>query len=198
MLAYVDSEVLDVLKDQIKKSGIDLRLKSPFSKVTKLDNGHLQVHLADGTVLEAEKVLSALGRPPLVDELNLPAAGVETDKGGVKVDDFQNTTAEGVYAIGDVTGNPYSLTPVAIRAGRILAERLFNNKPTLKMKYENIPTVVFSHPTIATVGLHEKAAKEKFGDDNVKVYKSTFKNMFYALTTPEKKQDTRMKLICHK
>lgn len=198
MLVSCDSEILDVLKNHMTHTGLDVRLKSPFNKVTKLENGNVAVHLEDGTTVEAEKILSALGRPPLVDQLNLPAAGVEVEKGGIKVDEFQNTNVPGIYALGDVTGNPWSLTPVAIRAGRMLSERLFNNKPGLKMVYENIPTVVFSHPTIAYVGLHEAAARAKFGDDNVKVYKSTFKNMFYALADADLKQDTRMKIICHK
>ena len=86
-------------------------------------------------------------------------------------DEFQNTTQKGVYAIGDVTKG-VSLTPVAVRAGRILSERLFNNRPTLKMDYENVATVVFSHPTIGTVGLSAESAQAKYGAENVKVYTS--------------------------
>ena len=92
-----------------------------------------------------------------------------------------------------------TLTPVAIRAGRILAERLFNNKPELKMRYENIATVIFSHPTIGCVGMTEEAAVNAFGEDNVKVYKSTFINMFYSLADdPADKHKTMFKLICRK
>ena len=146
------------------------------------------MQLQSGELIEAEKILSAIGRPPLVDGLNLEAAGVKTERGAVVVDEYQNTSTEGIYALGDVTGNKYSLTPVAIRAGRILAERLFNAKNGRKMKYENIPTVVFSHPTIAYVGLTEQQANDKFGGAaNVKVYKSTFKNMFYALARDDLK-----------
>ena len=74
-----------------------------------------------------------------------------------------------------------SLTPVAVRAGRILSERLFNNRPTLKMNYDNVATVVFSHPPLGTVGLSESKAKAKFGEDKVKVYTSKFVNMYYGL-----------------
>ena len=86
-------------------------------------------------------------------------------------DEYQNTAQHGVYALGDVTRG-VSLTPVAVRAGRILSERLFNNRPTLKMDYNNVATVVFSHPTIGTVGLSEDLAVKKFGKESVKVYKS--------------------------
>ena len=77
-----------------------------------------------------------------------------------------------------------SLTPVAVRAGRILSERLFNNRPTLKMNYENVATVVFSHPTIGKIGLTENEAVAKFGKENVKIYRSQFTNMFYGLSQP--------------
>lgn len=104
----------------------------------------------------------------------------------------------GIYAIGDVTSMTMQLTPVAIRSGRILSERIFNNKPQLKMCYENIPTVVFSHPPIGAIGLSEKEAVEKWGADNVKVHRSKFINMFFSpAMTQEKKQHSLIKVICH-
>jgi len=91
-----------------------------------------------------------------------------------------------------------NLTPVAIRAGRILSERLYNNKPGLKMCYDNIATVIFSHPVIGCIGFHETDAKKKFGDDKVKCYKSEFINMYWSpAATQEKKQKSLFKLICH-
>jgi len=102
----------------------------------------------------------------------------------------------GIYAIGDVT-NQVTLTPVAIRQGRIVAERIFNNKPHLKMCYDNIATVIFSHPTIGCVGLTEEQARAKWGD-SVKIYRSEFINMFYS---PGQSDDVKLKsmfkLICH-
>ena len=99
-------------------------------------------------------------------------AGVELDeKGYVKVDKYQNTNVPGVYAVGDNTG-AVELTPAAVAAGRRLSERLFNNKPDEYLDYNNIPTVVFSHP-IGTVGLTEPQAREEYGDDQVKVYQSS-------------------------
>lgn len=104
---------------------------------------------------------------------------------------------KGIYAIGDIIKQP-QLTPVAIRAGRITVERIFNNKPTLKMDYNNIPTVIFSHPPIGECGMHEESAKKAFGEGNVKVYKSKFTNMFYSLAEEEKlKQKSLFKVICH-
>jgi glutathione reductase (NADPH) len=155
----------------------------------------LRLNLENGETIDSEVVLAALGRPPAIEGLNLEAAGIETERGAVKVDDYQNTSAKGVYAIGDVI-NKINLTPVAIRAGRILAERLFNEQDNC-MQYENVATVVFSHPPIGTVGLTEEAAIEKFGEDKIKVYKSTFVNMFYS-TCPDQdqKHKTMFKLVC--
>ena len=98
-----------------------------------------------------------------------------------------------IYAVGDVTGK-WQLTPVAIAAGRRLAHRIFNNESGLKLDYENIPTVVFSHPPIGTCGITEKEAREKYGDDQIKIYKSSFTPLYHAMT--QRKQLTKMKLVC--
>lgn len=196
-LRFVDKDVVDELVVNMKKLGMDVRLKTPFTKVTKGDNGMLSVHLNDGTTVEGEKCLIALGRPPNVEPLALENTDVKVEKRAVVVDEFQNTTAPGIYAIGDVT-NQATLTPVAIRAGRIVSERIFNNRPGLKMSYDNIATVIFSHPPIGTVGMGEQEAKKKFGDDKVKAYRSKFTNMFYSpAQSDDKKQSSLFKLICH-
>ncbi len=136
----------------------------------------------------------AIGREPANDNINLEAAGVKTnEKGYIVVDKYQNTNVEGIYAVGDNTG-AVELTPVAVAAGRRLSERLFNNKPDEHLDYSNIPTVVFSHPPIGTVGLTEPQAREQYGDDQVKVYKSSFTAMYTAVTTH--RQPCRMKLVC--
>ena len=115
------------------------------------------------------------------------------EKGYIVVDKFQNTSVPGIYAVGDNTG-AVELTPVAVAAGRRLSERLFNNKPDEHLDYSNIPTVVFSHPPIGTVGLTEPQAREQYGDDAVKVYKSSFTAMYTAVTSH--RQPCRMKLVC--
>jgi len=105
----------------------------------------------------------------------------------------QNTTQKGVYALGDVAGK-FELTPVAINAGRKLAHRLFNSESTSLTEYENIPSVVFSHPPIGTIGMTESEAAAKFGAEAIKIYASEFTPLYHALT--ERKQKTFMKLVC--
>jgi len=137
-------------------------------------------------------VLWAVGREPETEVLNLPAAGVAIDRAGhVVTDEWQNTNAAGVYAVGDVTGRE-ALTPVAIAAGRRLSDRLFGGKPDRRLIYENIPTVIFSHPPIGTVGLTEAQARERHGDA-VKVYRTEFTPLYHAFTS--RKVKTSMKLV---
>uniref|UniRef100_A0A8C6BBE0 Glutathione reductase, mitochondrial n=1 Tax=Monodon monoceros TaxID=40151 RepID=A0A8C6BBE0_MONMO len=120
--------------------------------------------------------------------------GIQTDdKGHILVDEFQNTNVKGVYAVGDVCGKAL-LTPVAIAAGRKLAHRLFECKEDSKLDYDNIPTVVFSHPPIGTVGLTEDEAIYKYGKENVKVYSTTFTPMYHAVT--KRKTKCVMKMVC--
>uniref|UniRef100_A0A8C3YJ01 Glutathione reductase, mitochondrial n=1 Tax=Catagonus wagneri TaxID=51154 RepID=A0A8C3YJ01_9CETA len=120
--------------------------------------------------------------------------GIQTDdKGHIIVDEFQNTNVKGVYAVGDVCGRAL-LTPVAIAAGRKLAHRLFECKEDSKLDYDNIPTVVFSHPPIGTVGLTEDEAIYKYGKENVKTYSTTFTPMYHAVT--KRKTKCVMKMVC--
>lgn len=156
---------------------------------------------ADGIVLHAEDgrafgpvdcLVWAIGRSPNTESLDTAAAGVEQDEDGfIPTDDFQQTNVENIYALGDVTGRA-ALTPVAIAAGRRLADRLDGGMEGRHLEYNLIPTVIFSHPTIGTVGLTEKEARAEYGDD-VKVYESGFIGMYYALGT--NKQRSVMKLI---
>src|SRR5699024_2969091 len=157
-------------------------------------DGSLTLHLEDGKQLTVDCLVWAIGRRPLTDNLNLEAAGVAVDsRGYIKVDEYQNTTANGVYAVGDNIGY-VELTPVAVKAGRLLSERLFNGQTHAKMDYDMIPTVVFSHPPIGTLGLTEPQAQEQYGDDQVKVYTSTFTSMYTAVTAH--RQPCKMKLVC--
>jgi glutathione reductase (NADPH) len=138
-------------------------------------------------------VLWAIGRDPNVAGLELQAAGVATDDAGFIVTDaLQNTNAAGVYAIGDVTGRT-ALTPVAIAAGRRLSDRLFGGQPQRHLDYNLIPTVIFTHPPIGTVGATEAEARAQYGDA-VKVYVADFTPMYHALTA--RKTHTDMKLVC--
>ncbi len=137
-------------------------------------------------------LLWAIGRAANVAELGLESAGVAQAEGFVVTDALQNTNVGGVYAIGDVTGRA-ALTPVAIAAGRRLSERLFNGKTDLRLNYDLIPTVVFTHPPIGTVGMSESEARAMYGDA-VKVYVADFTPLYHALTT--RKSHTDMKLVC--
>lgn len=137
-------------------------------------------------------VLWAVGRAPHTEDLALDAAGVATDAYGfIPVDEFQRTNVKHISAIGDVTGRE-ALTPVAIAAGRRLADRLYGGMEDRHLDYRCIPTVIFSHPPIGTVGMTEAKARAEHGDD-VRVYESRFTPLFYALG--EKKEKTTMKLV---
>ena len=139
-----------------------------------------------------DSVLFAIGRDPVTEALGLERAGVVTARGYIPTDAFQNTNVPGIYAIGDVTGRA-QLTPVAIAAGRRLADRLFGGKTDRRLDYDRIPTVVFSHPPIGTVGMTEDEARSQYGDQ-VKIYKAGFVPMYHALTA--RKVRTEMKLVC--
>lgn len=157
-------------------------------------DGRLALSLRDGRRLEPfDCVLWAIGRTPAVEELGLEQAQVELDAYGfIVTDKYQATSAAGVYAIGDVTGRA-QLTPVAIAAGRRLSDRLFGGKADRHLDYHNIPTVIFGHPPIGTVGLTEQAARDDYGDAAVTVFRSSFIPMYHALTTAKIRCD--MKLV---
>ncbi|HEV7611986.1 MAG TPA: glutathione-disulfide reductase [Steroidobacteraceae bacterium] len=138
-------------------------------------------------------LLWAIGRTANVADLDLGNAGIAADDCGfVVTDGFQNTSVPGIYAIGDVTGRA-ALTPVAIAAGRRLSDRLFGGKSERRLEYSMIPTVVFTHPPIGTVGASEAEARAQYGDA-VKVYVADFTPMYHALTA--RKTHTDMKLVC--
>ncbi|WP_312247595.1 glutathione-disulfide reductase [Streptococcus parasuis] len=192
-LRNFDTYIVEALMEEMNRTNLPLHTgKTPIS-LEKTQDGHIQIHFEDGSSHVAQQVLWAIGRKPNVDKLNLEAIGVQlTPSGHIAVDEFQETGISGIYALGDVTGEK-ELTPVAIKAGRLLAERLFNNKPTAKMDYNTIPTVVFSHPAIGTVGLTEDEAISQYGKDNVKVYTSAFTSMYTALG--KHRQMAKFKLV---
>jgi glutathione reductase (NADPH) len=124
--------------------------------------------------------MAATGRHPLTKPLNLNKVGVKVDrKGYIKVDAYQNTNIPNVYALGDVCGK-VELTPMAIAAGRKLADRIFDGDTKAKVSYDLVPTVVFSHPVIGTIGLTEQQAVKKYGKEDLTVYTSDFINLYYA------------------
>lgn len=193
-LRSFDTMLSDTLTQLMQQQGVLLHSHSEVSAVERLEDGSLLLTLSSGHALQVDCLIWAIGRTPNTANLNLGAAGVETDEHGfIPTDKFQNTNVPGIYAIGDNTGR-LALTPVAVAAGRRLAERLFNGKPNEHLNYDLVPTVVFSHPPIGTIGLTEAQARLEFGDDAIKVYTSEFTAMYRALTSH--REPTRMKLIC--
>ncbi|AMG67985.1 glutathione-disulfide reductase [Providencia stuartii] len=193
-LRSFDPLIVETLVEVMNTEGPTLHTESVPKEVVKNADGSLTLKLENGKEQTVDALIWAIGREPMTDNLNIEAAGVElNEKGYIKVDKYQNTNVAGVYAVGDNTG-AVELTPVAVAAGRRLSERLFNNKPDEHLDYSNIPTVVFSHPPIGTVGLTEPEAIEKYGVDQVKCYKSSFTAMYTAVTSH--RQPCRMKLVC--
>jgi len=176
----------------MREDGMRVETRVIPTKLDRTDDGILMT-AEDGRVFgPVDCVLWAVGRAPNSDGLELDRAGVRTDERGfVPVDKFQQTNVEHIFGLGDVTGAT-ALTPVAIAAGRRLADRLYGGMEGRHLDYENIPTVIFSHPPMGTVGLTEDEARSVWGDD-VKVYQAGFTAMFYALG--DRKQRTVMKLV---
>ncbi|MDP7593495.1 MAG: glutathione-disulfide reductase [Litorilituus sp.] len=195
-LRTFDEMLSTTLVEQMEKHGPTLHKHSTPERIEKRDDGNLLVHLTNGqTIGPVEKLVWAIGRQPATDNINLERIGIETNEQGyIKTDKYQNTSVEGIYAVGDNTGRA-QLTPVAVAAGRRLCERLFNNKPDEHLDYTDIATVVFSHPVIGTVGLTEAEAEIEYGQDNITVFTSQFTALYQAITE-EYRQPTRMKLIC--
>jgi glutathione reductase (NADPH) len=194
LLRHFDAMLGEALCEEMAQQGV---LLAPFSEPRALrrqSDGSLEFARMEGEALSGfDAVLWAVGRAPSTADLALPAAGVHTAlRGDILVDAYQNTTAAGVYAVGDVTGR-FELTPVAIAAGRRLADRLFGGDADAKLDYEDIPTVVFSHPPAASVGLSEAEAHRRHGDVGVKTYVTSFTNLYYAVT--DHKPKTWMKLV---
>lgn len=195
-LRTFDEDITDALLERLAQDGPTLHTQSSVKSVTKDDSGLLTVTTVSGEVIsDVDCLIWAIGREPATDDLNLAAAGVESDiLGYIRTDKYQNTNVPGIYAVGDITGEA-QLTPVAIKAGRLLAERLFNPElPDAHMDYSQIPTVVFSHPVIGTVGLTEVEAVAHYGEAHVKTYKSQFAAMYNAVT-PHRALST-FKLVC--
>lgn len=143
---------------------------------------------------DVDCLLWSIGRKAATSNIGLDKIGVQMNaKGDIQVDEYQNTSVEGIYAVGDVQGKAL-LTPVAIAAGRKLAHRLFDGKSDWKLDYDNIPTVVFSHPPVGTIGLTEAEAREKYKDEPIKIYNSRSIPMYFAMCT--RKEPCLMKLIC--
>jgi glutathione reductase (NADPH) len=194
VLADFDSLIQATLLEELAKSGIELRTNCEITRITLANSGLKVVEDNHGVGLEdVDEVIYAIGRNPELDGLKLDNAGVEVNhQGYIATDIYQCTSQPHIFALGDITGRA-PLTPVAIAAGRRLADRLYNQQAERHLDYELIPTVVFSHPPIGTVGITEAAARAQYGD-RVKVYQTRFTAMYNSISGHD--VPTAMKLVC--
>ncbi|MGB0893015.1 MAG: glutathione-disulfide reductase [Parashewanella sp.] len=194
-LRNFDPMLSQALMDAMETEGPTLHTNSTPESVVKNADGSITLKLENGESYDVDCLIWAIGRHPATDQIGLEYTDVEvTDRGYIKTDDQQNTAAKGIYCVGDIMEGGVELTPVAVKAGRLLSERLFNGMSNAKMDYSTIPTVVFSHPPIGTMGLSEPEAEAQFGKDKITVYNSTFTSMYTAVTAH--RQACKMKLIC--
>lgn len=196
-LRNYDPYILSILMDEMKRTGLSVLSNSTVDHIIKNDAGRYDCYFQNGTeVKDVDFILMAAGRVPLLEGLGLDLVHVEVKNGFVVVNEREETTGEGIYCLGDNIGK-VDLTPVAIQAGRRLADRLFHGQVNSIMDYTNVPSVVFSHPPIGTVGMTEPKAREVYGDD-IQVYQSSFSNTLYSLSPAEHKRKTGMKIVCQR
>jgi glutathione reductase (NADPH) len=193
VLRHFDPMLRTALDAELEQVGASHVRGFVVERAEKTADG-VAIHASDGRVQHGDCLLWAIGRDPKTRGMGLEVAGVALDaEGFVLVDQFQNTNVPGIYALGDVIGGDRTLTPVAIAAGRRLADRVFGGQPEARLDYEDIPTVVFSHPPIGTVGLSEPAARERYGDSQIRVYTTAFTSLYHGITA--RKSRTHMKLV---
>ncbi|MGX7111585.1 glutathione-disulfide reductase [Gemella cuniculi] len=192
-LRKFDKDIVNTLVEVMEKEGPILHNHATPKKLKKNEDGSVTLILEDGRETIVDLLIWAIGRKPVTENLNLEVAGVKIDERGyIPTDKYQNTNVDGIYAVGDVTGR-IALTPVAVAAGRRLSERLFNGKVDEHLDYTNVATVIFSHPPIGAIGYTEESAIKEFGEEDIKVYKSSFTPMYSAVTS--NRQPSVMKII---
>lgn len=192
LLRGFDGDVRDHLAEELRKNGIELHLGLEVRRLDKRAHDEFVYTLSDGSELEGDLPVCAIGRVPNTAGLGLEEVGVELDaRGAIVVDEHYASSVPSVHALGDVIDR-VQLTPVALAEGSALAKTLFGGRPTT-VDYENIATAVFSHPNIGTVGLGEELARERHGA--VRVYRSSFRPLEHTMTGRDTK--TLMKVIVH-
>ncbi|KAI8916319.1 hypothetical protein EDD86DRAFT_198270, partial [Gorgonomyces haynaldii] len=199
-LRHFDSIIREGVMNEYKRIGINILPCRQLNSLEKKADGTYDISATDKTSQTAmvhtgyDAAIFAIGRIAHLDNMNIQSTGIKLKESGfVSVDAYQETGVPGLYALGDVCGVEM-LTPVAIAAGRRLSDRLFGGKEGSKLDYENIASVIFSHPTCGSVGLSEEQAIAKYGKDKIKIYQSKFVNMYYGMTSH--KPSTHHKLVC--
>lgn len=196
ILRGFDDSIRDEIQDAMKNHGVRILSNSELIAIEKMDGSirvNVKTHDGEEWVVTDAVSLAAVGRKPNLDNLGLENTGVEIHGGMIMTDQYSQTAVENIYAVGDCTDN-INLTPVAINEGRAFADTQFGGK-SRTMSYEMVPTAIFTTPEAATVGLAEFEAKEKYGEANIKTYRSRFRPMYYTL--PNMDEKTLMKLVVH-
>ena len=189
VLRGFDDEVRHFVADEMRKKGVDLRTGADVARIER-EAGSLRVTLKDGSALAADNVLYATGRRPNTAGLGLAEVGVALDaEGAIVVDEQFRSSVPTVLALGDVIAR-VQLTPVALAEAMVLVDRLFGSGAR-RLDYELIPTAVFTHPSVGTIGLSEAQARERFGD--VRIYRSEFRALKHTLSGSDER--TLMKLV---
>jgi glutathione reductase (NADPH) len=179
VLSRFDMDLRRIFHAECENRGLRILCREIFERIERLPDGRLRAHLSGGSVEEADQIMLALGRTPNVENLGLQSVGIELDKvGAIPVDDHSKTSADHIWAIGDVT-NRMQLTPVAIHEAECFVATVFRDTPTAP-DYEKVATAVFSQPEIGTVGLTEDAARERYR--NLDIYKTVFRPLRGTLT----------------
>lgn len=193
ILRGFDDEIRHFLAAEMAKAGVDLRLNAGVLAVERHSDG-LLVRLEDGNTVAADAVLYATGRLPNVNGLGLETVGVaQSGQGAVQVNSHYQTNVPHIYAVGDVTAR-VQLTPVALGEAMVVVDHLFGpqaGKPPRAMSYEAIPTAIFTHPNVGTVGLSEADARAQYGQ--VTLYRSEFRSLKHTLSGSTER--TLMKLV---
>ncbi len=194
VLGEFDSLLKNTLFEELAKSGVELRTECEITRIENRTDGSLKIEDNQGIGLDnLQQIVFAIGRDPDLEPLKLDNAGVRVNQRGyIETDPYQCTNQPHIFALGDITGRA-PLTPVAVAAGRRLADRLYNNQVGRRLEYDLIPTVVFSHPPIATVGMTEEVARSKYGD-RIRVHQTRFTAMYNSISGHE--VPTAMKLVC--
>jgi glutathione reductase (NADPH) len=189
ILRGFDDDLRDHLANEMRKKGIEFRLRSDVAKIERSGNG-VRVTCIDDTVFGAGQIMYATGRIPNVIGLELEKVGVElTPHYAVKVDEYSRSSVDNIHAIGDVT-NRLNLTPVAIREGHAFADTVFGGRD-IKVDHKNVPTAVFSQPEIGTVGMTETEARAL--SPRIDIYKTSFRPMRHTITGRDERM--LMKLV---
>ncbi len=192
LLRSFDEMLQHAVISALESDGVELNWHAMVERVERVKDG-LTLYTEDRqSVGPVDCVIWAVGRRPLTASLGLETTGVSLNENGfIRVDDYQATNVDGVYAVGDVTGR-LALTPVAIAAGRRLSDRLFGGMSDRHLDYTNVPTVLFTHPPVGTIGLTETKARELYGDQ-VRAYTSKFVPLSDAVSA--QKFEAQIKLL---